>query len=137
MSSEELVARREERGQFLADALGALIKEEREARKWSGRELAKKLGMGQSAVAEWERGSRHRGALHIHNIEALEEVFEMQKGAIFYRLGLVAENVGFRTFVMGRTELNKSHKSVFMRLYGIFTSKDPAAEGVAEELTAG
>jgi len=122
-------ARIAQRGLELSEALGALIAEERKARKWSQTQLADKLGMRQSTLATYESGSRQLGHLHVHIIEALGVALEMPRGSILERLGLVEREIDFITFVMSRPELDKRMQMAFCDLYVLFTEKGELPEG--------
>lgn len=118
------LASRENRGLELSGAMGALIKEERERRGWTAQELGNRMEMGQSGISTWENGGRHYGGITLHNIEALEIVFGMPPGAIFWRLGVVQEIQDFETFLMSRPELNTAQKKAFRDLHKVMTTKD-------------
>jgi len=124
MPGEDVAARREAHALELSAALGALIKAERERRDWTAAQLAERLGMRQSGVSTWENGGRHFGGLHIHNVMALEDVFELPRGAIFKRLHAVEDDTDFETFVMSRRELNLAQKGAFRELYRAFVVKE-------------
>lgn len=125
LDSDRLGARLRARGLALNAALAALIEEERKARKWSQTELAEKLGMRQSGIATWESAGKQLGALYAHNIEALEIAFDMPKGSILDRLGLVAREIDFETFVMSRSELPEHQRALIRDLYRAFTGEEP------------
>lgn len=116
-------ARLKERGQELNAALGNLIAEERKARGWSQTDLADRMDMAQSAIATYEGGGRQLGALHVHIIEALEQVFELPKGSILDRLGLIARHIDFETFVLSYTEMPEALRYAFRDLHRAYMSK--------------
>lgn len=126
-SSGERAARlRDERAHAQSRALGKLIEEERVGRDWTQADLAQLLGMRQSGVATWEKGPPGFGALHTYNIMALEDVFEMPRGAILYRLRAVidGDEIDFETYVMSRRELRTDQKVIFRDLHRVMVTKD-------------
>lgn len=117
-----------QRGLELSADLGALIAHERKQREWSQAELADKMGMRQSGIATYEAGSRQLGHLHVHIIEAFERVFKMPAGSILDRLGLVARQVDFETFILS-SDLPERLKYAFRDLYRAFMAKDGLPDG--------
>ena len=123
-SGEYLTKLREERGLALSLALGRLIMEEREERGWTQTDLARLLGMRQSGVATWEKGPPGFGALYLQNVMALEDIFRMPRGAILHRLGVVAQETDFTSFVYAQPDLAPAQKVVFRDLYRVFKAKE-------------
>lgn len=63
---------------------GATVKRLREEHGWTRRDLADRLGVGVTAIGNWEQGLR--GAEE-QNVVALERVFELEPGTLGWILG--------------------------------------------------
>lgn len=63
---------------------GATVKRLREERGWTRRELADRLGVGVTAVGNWEQGLR--GAEE-QNVVAMEAAFDKEPGTLGWILG--------------------------------------------------
>lgn len=125
LSRSELLDRRNEHGKQLAVTLGAIVKELRLEREWTEDELGARLGLGQTGVSSWERGSPGKlGMIGLHNIAAIEDVFDLPKGALLRRLGAVVDEIDFETFVMSRSELTRQERYIMRDLHRNFTAKN-------------
>ena len=77
----------------------AKIKQLRKERKWSQRELARRMGLSSSAVSQWESGDT---APSYDNLTTLAELFNVPISSLVDKEGVVAKSVQIP--VLGRVQ---------------------------------
>ncbi len=96
------------------------LRQERQQRGWSQRELARALGLSHSSVSYWEQG---KGLPTPSNVIDLERVLDLESGTLARLLGYMPvatmrdEMIGVLDAIMGDPELGARERDLLATMY--------------------